>query len=202
MSSLLPIFLKLRDRPVLVVGGGRIAAEKLPKLINAGAIITLVARHVSAEVRALASSDSSRVSIAEREVALTDLPGHVLVINATDDAALNHSLAQAARGQGIWSNAVDDAAHSDFFMAGTIERGPLIVAIGSAGRFPGLVRGLRALLEDILPAEHMPAFSELVAIRAALKERLPERRERFAVLSRVGRDLAREYFALSTQGKD
>jgi siroheme synthase-like protein len=197
MSAHFPVFLKLEGRSVLLVGAGKVAYDKLQRLVGTGARIHVVAREVGPDVARLAAAHPETITVERRDVRGSDIVGHALVINATNDPESNAAVTAAARAAGIWSNAVDDVDASDFYTAGVVRRGPLTIAVASEGRFPGLVRAVRACLDQLLPASHEPALEELAAMRAALKERLPDATERFRVLRRLGEELRRDYFTRS-----
>lgn len=195
MSQHFPVFLKLKGRSVLVVGAGKVAHEKLCRLIETGAQILIIARHIGLEVAQLAAAHQDSIRLLERDIEPRDVLGHALVINATNDPATNALIASAARAAGIWSNAVDDPEPSDFYTAGVLRRGPITIAIASEGRFPGLVRALRTCLDELLPESHVSLIEDIAYLRKALKNHLPNQTERFNVLRRLGEELRRNYFA-------
>jgi siroheme synthase-like protein len=107
--------------------------------------------------------------------------GAALVIAATNDSATNQQIAKTARGLGVWVNAVDDPPSCDAFFAATIRRGPLTLAIGSQGGFPGLTRALRRLLEALIPEGEGPLLHRLAAARHRCRS-LPDPDTRKAAL--------------------
>jgi uroporphyrin-III C-methyltransferase/precorrin-2 dehydrogenase/sirohydrochlorin ferrochelatase len=157
-----PIFLKLRGERVLVVGGGEVALRKVRLLLRAGAKVRLVARDTHAELAALG------VAAAAAQFEPAQLDGCRLAIAATDDAALNARVAQAARDRGIPVNVVDDEAASSFVSASIVDRAPLLVAISSGGGAPVLARRLREKLEALIPE----GYGRLAAFLGAMRERL------------------------------
>lgn len=146
----LPIFLDVRGRPCLVVGGGPVAARKLSLLVRAGARGVVVAPDICDELRALAGD----VDLRERPFAPADLDGMTLAIAATDDAALNAEVAAQARARGVPVNVVDTPALCSFIMPAVVDRSPVIAAVSSSGRAPVLTRLLRARLETLIPAAY------------------------------------------------
>jgi siroheme synthase-like protein len=147
--DLLPLFLKLAGRPVLLVGGGRVAAGKLNQLIAAGARVRLVAPAVSGEVRAAAVET---VDIAERPFAPSDLDDVWLVVAAAD-AETNRAVAEAAESRRIFVNAVDDPSNASAFLSGVVRRDGVTIAISTSGEAPGLTALLREALDDVLPRD-------------------------------------------------
>ena len=146
----LPIFLQLREVPVLVVGGGRIAQRKIELLLRVGARITIVAPQLTAEL----AERAGRGQLEHRAArfATEDLEGMRLVIAATDLKLLNTSVSQAARARLLPVNVVDDPQLSTFYFPAIVDRSPLIVAIGSGGGAPVLARWVREQIEALLPA--------------------------------------------------
>lgn len=168
-----PVFLKLADERVLVVGGGEIALRKIRLLQRAGARIEIVARELHAELAALG------LTARAAEFRPEQLDGCRLAIAATDDAALNAAVAAAARARNVPVNVVDDEAAGTCVMPAIVDRAPLLVAIGSGGAAPVLARRLREQIEALLPA----AYGRLAAFLAGARPRLrqlpvDERRKR------------------------
>jgi uroporphyrin-III C-methyltransferase/precorrin-2 dehydrogenase/sirohydrochlorin ferrochelatase len=172
----LPVFLDIRDEPCLVVGGGAVAARKCALLLRAGARVTV-------QAPALGSAFGADLAAARIEHRATDfrdedVAGHVLVIAATDDAAVNRAVAAAARARHIPVNVVDRPALCSFIMPSIVERAPVVVAVSSGGASPVLARLLRARLETLIPA----GYGRLAALAAAFRDRVkarfapPERR--------------------------
>jgi uroporphyrin-III C-methyltransferase/precorrin-2 dehydrogenase/sirohydrochlorin ferrochelatase len=145
-----PIFLRLRGNRILLVGGGEVAARKARLLLRAGPQLEVAARRLNQEMQALA--DAGRIRLVAEEFAPALLEGCRLAIAATDDAASNLAVAEAAEAAGIPVNVVDDAAHSSFITPALVDRAPLLVAISSAAASPVLVRRLRERIETWLPA--------------------------------------------------
>ena len=150
----LPIFLRMQNRPAVVVGGGAVAARKAELLLKCGAHVRLVAPALGASARELLRQhgDAAQLSHLEAAFAAAHLKGATLVIAATDSDLVNGQVAQAARAGGIPVNVADDAAHSDFILPAIVDRAPVIVAVSSSGATPVLARRLRELIESLLPA--------------------------------------------------
>lgn len=170
--SLYPMFANLKDRPVLVVGGGAVAARKVAGLREAGAAVRIGAPVLDDALAALV-----------REGAVTHLAGRFdpawldevwLVIAATDDEAVNAEVAREAEARRLLVNVVDDAERSRFHVPARLRRGALTVAISSGGKAPVLARRLRAELEVSLDA----ALGELAELlgrhRAAIAAAFPD----------------------------
>lgn len=146
----LPLFADLVDRRALVVGAGEEAARKLRLLLRAGAMPLVVAETVSEEVEAHARA--GRIRLERRAFAPGDLRGVSLAVVAEPHRPTAEAAARAARGAGVPVNAVDRPDLSTVIMPGIVDRDPILVAIGSAGDAPVLVRRLRERIEALLPA--------------------------------------------------
>src|SRR5262245_52223395 len=164
-----PVFLELEDRRCLVVGGGTVAERTVEGLLAAGAQVTVVSATVTPQLNALLVT--GRIPPEARAYQPGDLGGFDLGFAATDDGAVNGTLAREGRSRGIWVNAADDLTNSDFILPGIVRRGSLTVAVGSGGASPALVRAVREDLERYLGPEYAE-LAELVAdVRRELRAR-------------------------------
>jgi siroheme synthase-like protein len=139
-----PIFLNLNDRPVLVAGGGKVGLRKTRGLLESGARVTVVAPDILPEFDALP------VRLLRRRFRVTDLDGAVLVFAATDDRAVNHRIALAAKRRGIPANIADSPAECDFIVPARVSKGRVRIAISTGGSSPRLAAELRRKLESLL----------------------------------------------------
>ena len=139
-----PVFLDLKDRPVLVAGAGAVALRKVKGLVEAGARVTVVAPH------ALPEFDGLPVRLIRRAFRASDLAGAALVFAATDDRAVNHRIGIAAKGRGVFANIADSAAECGFIVPARVNRGDVQIAISTGGTSPRLSAELRRKLESIL----------------------------------------------------
>jgi len=164
-----PVFLELDGRRCLVVGGGAVAERKVEGLLAAGARVTVVSPTLTPQLNALLVT--GRIHHEARAYQPGDLGGFDLGFAATDDGAVNGTLAREGRSCGIWVNAADDLTNSDFILPGIVRRGSLTVAVGSGGASPALVRAVREDLERYLGPEYAE-LAELVAdVRRELRAR-------------------------------
>jgi uroporphyrin-III C-methyltransferase/precorrin-2 dehydrogenase/sirohydrochlorin ferrochelatase len=167
----LPIFLKLKGRTVLVVGGGDLAARRVDLLSRAGAIVTVVAGELCEDLermvaRGLAEHRSEAVSVDR-------LRDCALAFGAAEDAAENVELHRLAAQAGIPVNVVDRIDLSSFFMPAVVDRSPLVVAVSSGGKAPIIVRILKAQLERLIPA----SYGVFAAFAGGWRERVAGRLE-------------------------
>lgn len=139
-----PIFLDLRDRPVLVVGAGKVALRKTRGLLEAGARVTVVAPDYDPAFEALP------VRLIRRRFRSSDLAGAVLVFAATNDRLTNHRIGVAARGRGMFANIADSGAECDFLVPARLLRSGVQIAVSTGGTDPRLAANLRRKLEQVL----------------------------------------------------
>ncbi|WP_429090266.1 siroheme synthase CysG [Aeromonas rivipollensis] len=202
----LPIFCRLDNKPVLLVGGGEVAARKARLLLDAGARLTLVSPALDPELATLAADGEIEWLAGEFEPA--QLASKWLVVAATDRREVNALVYQSANQAGIFANVVDDPKRSSFIMPSIIDRSPLMVAISSGGKAPVLARLLREKLEALLP-QHLGAVAAFAGgLRDRVKARfasMGERRqfwERLLGADRLGQALARGDKAAANQLAD
>ncbi|HUT41038.1 MAG TPA: siroheme synthase CysG [Gammaproteobacteria bacterium] len=167
----LPIFLKVRERPCLVVGGGKVAARKVALLLRAGARVTVVSPQSCAEVAS--QTAGSNVTCVERTFQPADIGGMVLAIAATDDVAVNRQVYELATQQGIPVNVVDNPALCSFIVPSIIDRSPVQVAVSTGGASPVLARLLRARLESFIPSAYGRLARLVDEYRQRVKLRFP-----------------------------
>ncbi len=176
-DALYPVFLKLDGLPVVVVGGGTVAAQKLDGLLAAGARVTVIAPAATDEVR-------RRATVIEREFRPSDLDGARWVVAAATPA-VNREVAAAAAARGQFVNAVDDPQAASAYLGAVVRRGEVEVAISTGGVAPALAGLLREALEAVLPHD-LEAWIEIARReRTAWKQRQVPIAERRPLLLRA-----------------
>ena len=145
-----PIFMALRGRDAIVVGGGEPAARKVRLLLKAAARVTVIARAPNPELRAAAA----RGEIAEkrRPFREKDVEGAAVAFGASGDAAIDDAVSRAAQRAGVPVNVVDRPDLSTFIVPAIVDRSPIVVGISSGGAAPVLARRVRAEIEAMLPS--------------------------------------------------
>lgn len=143
-----PVYLELDGIPVLLVGGGHVALEKIGRLVDSGARVTLVAPDLIPPVRAYA--DDGRVRWLPRPFEDGDTAGQHFVFVTTDDGEVNRRVADEARAAGILVNAADDVDNCDFILPSVVRKGPIQIASSTAGTSPAMARWLRERLTEFL----------------------------------------------------
>jgi siroheme synthase-like protein len=145
MRNLLPLFLDLTGRRVLLVGGGQVAAGKLGQLRAAGATVRVVSPLVVADIAATTDLD-----IVRRPFEPADLDDMWLVVAAATPA-VNKEVADAAEQRRIFVNAVDDPPNATAYLSGVVRRDDVTIAISTSGDAPALTSLIREALDAVLP---------------------------------------------------
>jgi uroporphyrin-III C-methyltransferase/precorrin-2 dehydrogenase/sirohydrochlorin ferrochelatase len=178
--TLFPVFLKMTGLPVLVVGGGTVAASKLEVLLPTGAQITVVAPHVVESVRA------AGVTIHERPFEEHDLDGIWFVVSAATPE-INRAVSTAAAARRLFVNAVDDPQNASAYLGGVVRRSGATIAISTNGRAPALAGLLREGLDEMLPSDLDAWFAQADELKrhwratgVPMAERRPELAEAIA----------------------
>jgi siroheme synthase-like protein len=144
--ALYPIFLRLAGRPVLLVGGGRVAASKLRALVDAGALVTVVAPEITDEIA------RAPVALHRRSFETSDLDGVWLVVAAAP-REVNREVSTEAHARGIFVNAVDDVESASAYAGAVLRHAGVTVAISTDGEAPALAGLMREALETVLPED-------------------------------------------------
>jgi siroheme synthase-like protein len=151
MAELLPLFLNLTGRAVLLVGGGRVAAGKLAQLLAAGADVRIVAPEVCGEMAAMIANHDE-IGLARRPFVASDLDDVWLVVAAATPEA-NGRVAQLAEPRRLFVNAVDDPPNATAYLSGVVRRDGVTIAISTSGDAPALTALLREGVDAMLPRE-------------------------------------------------
>lgn len=162
----LPIFVQIKNRPCLVVGGGSIAARKVALLRKAQADVTVVSPELCAELKQL--NEEGLIQHITREFEDSDLDSCVLVIAATDARAVNERVSQLANQLRLPVNVVDNPDLCSFIMPSIIDRSPVVIAISTGGSSPVLARLIRTKLEGSIPA----AYGRLAALVEGFRDKV------------------------------
>ena len=167
-QSWYPVFFDLSQRPVLVIGGGRLALEKVRGLLAAEAEVTVAAPELCDELVSL--RDDGLIAHLPRAYEEGDMNGRALVMAAAEDRSQNARLQADARAAGVPLNAADDPAHCDFILPAVVREEPLTLAISTGGGSPAVARRLREELSAYLSAD-TSSLAELVAeVRSELRQ--------------------------------
>jgi precorrin-2 dehydrogenase / sirohydrochlorin ferrochelatase len=176
--QLFPLFLKLVDRPCLVVGAGAIAESKIRSLLNAGAKLSVVALEATPKVQAWARSRDVRWH--RRNFQRSDLRGMFLVVAATGSTKLHQEIFREARRFGVLCNVVDVPSLCDFYYPAVVQRGALQIAISTSGQSPALAQRLRKELGRQFGPDYEGWLNDVGKTRQEVRARnlRPEERNR------------------------
>ncbi|MGZ4802645.1 MAG: precorrin-2 dehydrogenase/sirohydrochlorin ferrochelatase family protein [Acidimicrobiia bacterium] len=161
-----PVNLLVAGRRCVVVGAGRIAARKIEALLEAGAVVSVVAPQVGPEVRAWA--DAGRLTLAERPFESADVEEAWLVVTATEDPEVNRAVFVAGEARRIFVNSADDPANCSFTLMSVVRRGDIVVSIGTNGRSPALATYLKEHVRD----EMGPEYETLLELLSEAREEI------------------------------
>ncbi|WP_273050107.1 siroheme synthase CysG [Pseudoalteromonas sp.] len=165
----LPIFTKLDNKPVLVVGGGEVALRKCRAFLKARASVTLVAPWFCDELKEHAHNNE--VTLIDAYFDESHLDGKMLVIAATDRDEVNNNVFELANARNVFVNVVDDQPKCTFIFPSIVDRDPITIAISSAGTAPVLARRLREKLETLIPQHIGPLATLVGGFRDKVKKR-------------------------------
>jgi precorrin-2 dehydrogenase len=162
-----PIFLELRGRRCLVIGGGVIAERKVHGLLAAEAVVTVVSPQLTALLAGW--SQNGALQHVARTYQEGDMRGYHLVFVATDDGAVTAAVAREGRERGIWVNAADDPAYCDFILPAVVRRGTLSIAIATGGTSPALTRAIREELQEYFTEDYGLLATVAAEVRLQLR---------------------------------
>ena len=171
-----PLFLDLRDRRVLIVGGGIIAERKAELVRESGARLLIVAPRITERLQAL--HEGGLIDVAIRTFAVADVDGARLVVAATDDPVTNRAVADAANARGIFVNVVDDLELSTGILPAIVDRSPIVVAISTQGTTPALARFVRARIETLVDESFGRLATFCAGWRGRIKAAITDLRDR------------------------
>ncbi|WP_095958141.1 precorrin-2 dehydrogenase/sirohydrochlorin ferrochelatase family protein [Corallococcus macrosporus] len=174
-----PVCLRLEGRSVLLVGGGAIAEGRALAVLDAGARLRVIAPRATDTLRTLA--EGGHLEWLPRPYEAGDARGQHLVLAATDDAAVSRQVAAEARALGVWVNTADEPELCDFTLPSIGRRGPITVAVSSAGQAPALASHLRKTLTAQVTRHHVWR----ARLSGWLREHLPRGTERQQLLKQV-----------------
>jgi siroheme synthase-like protein len=175
-----PIYLDLKGRDVLVVGGGAVAEGKALQLLEAGARVTIVSPQLTAALRAAA--DRGEISHLDGSFAEGDLNGAFLVIGATDDRQVNEKVAKAARERGMLCNIVDQPDLCNFITPALVTRGELQISVSTGGGSPTLTQRVKREVAALIGEEYEVLLELAAEMRAEAKDRIADFERRKEVL--------------------
>jgi len=161
-----PVYLDIKDRDCLVIGGGSVGTRKVMTLLACGAKVTVVSIDATEKLKEL--SDSGVIQLKERDFQTADLDDRFLVIGATDNQKLNFNIHAEAERRGLLCNIADRPKACNFILPSIVNRGDLIIAISTSGKSPAFAKKLRQHLEKEFGEEYAKFLNLMGAIRQKL----------------------------------
>ena len=162
-ETLYPVNLRVAGHRCLVVGGGQVALAKAEGLLEAGAVVDVIASDVVPELDARPG-----VTVHRRAYRSGDVAGYRLVVAATGRGEVNAEIYRDGETAGVWVNSADDPDHCSFTLPSRLRRGPLMVTCSTGGHSPALSRWLRQRLED----EIGPEYETLLCLLSEARKRI------------------------------
>lgn len=163
-----PIFAKLDNKPVTIVGGGDVAMRKASAMLKANALVTLIAPDFCKELIELENKGKVTLNHAKFSEELIEQPS--LIIAATDIDEVNQEVEKVAIAKNIFVNVVDDQQKCSFIFPSIVDRNPITIAISSAGTAPVLARKIRTQLEVSIPQYIGPLAALAGRFRSKVKD--------------------------------
>ncbi len=178
-----PIFLDLRDKKILVVGGGKVAQRKVETLLKYNCRIYVISPRLTPYLSELA--DRREISHEELEALEERLKDSFMVIAATDDRRFNGIVAKQAKERGILTNSVDQPENCNFIVPSIVKRGDLQIAISTGGNSPALAKSIRKEIEGIFGSEYGALTRLMGAVRTRVLSRGKPSSENKTVFQRM-----------------
>lgn len=173
MSVYYPVFLDLRDKECVVVGGGKVAERKVSSLINSGAIVKIISPELTNNLKKY--RERGLIKHIERKYKKGDLKNAFLVIVATSNSELNKKIASEAN---YLVNVVDMPQLSNFIVPSVINNGPLKIAISTSGTSPAMARAIRKELQVLYNKDFGNFLKFLKNLRQDLLKNIVDKKKR------------------------
>jgi precorrin-2 dehydrogenase / sirohydrochlorin ferrochelatase len=188
-NQLFPVFFRLDQLQILIVGGGKAGLEKVSLLFknSDNANITLVAPEIKEEIKEIASRFPNLLLV-QREYQTSDLEGKALVIAATSIKELNKRVKEEAKARKILTNVADTPELCDFYLSSVVKKGDLKIAISTNGKSPTFAKRMRELLEEVFPDNISDILDNLRTIREKLKGDLEYKMKKMNEITSVMKD--------------
>jgi precorrin-2 dehydrogenase len=179
-----PVYLDLRERPCVVVGGGQVAERKALSLLEAGADVTVVSPSLTPKLQDLAAS--GKITCLSKPFEAEDIANAYIVIAATGSYEVNAGIGRLCRRKQVLANVAAPPDESSFIMPSVVDRGALLVAISTSGESPALSKKIRIELEKLFGPEYDLFLQRMSLLRSRLmaqKKNEGERRKIFQAIA-------------------
>lgn len=169
-NTLFPVFFKLEQMNLLIVGGGYVGEEKLGAALKNSPLtqIKIVATWFSEAVQSIAK-DYPNITLVEKAFEASDLEGMNLVIIGIDDPVASSQIQAACRAKNVLVNVADKPALCDFYLGSVVIKGDLKIAISTNGKSPTVAKRMRELLTEVIPDKIDDVLDQMAKVRDKLK---------------------------------
>ncbi|MBI5875237.1 MAG: bifunctional precorrin-2 dehydrogenase/sirohydrochlorin ferrochelatase [Deltaproteobacteria bacterium] len=161
-----PIFLDIKRKPCVVIGGGTVAERKVVSLLDAGARVLVISPELTPALKKLASK--KKIGYCPKSYEQGDLKGFFLAYSATNNTKVNRAVFSEAKGQAVLLNVVDVPALCNFIVPSVVDRGDLLIAISTSGKSPAMAKKIRQQLEKEFGKEYAVFLEIMGKIRDKL----------------------------------
>lgn len=183
MSTFYPVYLNLKGKRVVVIGGGEVAERKVEPLLATDASVVVISPEVTVRLASLV--EEHRIELHRRPYTFGDCAGAALVLSATDDPEVSRGVFQEASAAGVMVNTADQPALCDFIMPALVRRGDITIAISTGGTSPGLAARLRRKISRIVGPEYARLAKLLSEARPEIRRRVQGEHDRKALHYRI-----------------
>jgi siroheme synthase-like protein len=178
-----PIYLNLKNKRVVVIGGGEVAERKVESLLGTGASITLISPEITRRLDSLARQN--KIHLHRRAYEPGDCTDAMLVFSATDDGEVSTAVFREASKAGALVNTADQPGLCDFIMPAVVRRGDIAIAISTGGTSPGLAAQLRHKIAGFIGPEYAKLGQLLSQARVEIRRRIPDAQQRKTLHYRI-----------------
>lgn len=182
-KSYYPIFLDLRNRLCLVIGGGKVAERKVMTLIKFNAKVKVIAPSITK--RLISLEEKGKIEILKRDYKKGDLNGAFIVFAATDKKEINREIKKDAAELGILTNVVDDPDFCDFIVPSIVKKGHITIGISTSGMLPLFAKTLKEKIEELLTKDHVKYVKLIGNLRKIIIKEIKDPKKRKRVMNQV-----------------
>ena len=184
-----PAFLNLKEKKILIIGGGKIAADKLGHLLDFTKDITIIAPTIR-DKRISKAIERYNLRYIPRSYQKGDIEDFFIVIVAVDNIEIQKEVYKECQKRRTLCNSVDSTQHCDFIFPSYIKRDDLIIAFSTSGASPALSKYLRRAIEKLLPKEIEEFLKEIKTLR----QKLPKGKERMRLFDKMAKEFIQKHF--------
>ena len=188
MDNLYPLSLNLKNKLCVVIGGGKVAARKIQKLLECGATVKVVSPHLVVELKHLLRESVLLTWIPTKYTGIDVLKGAALVFAATNNPSINEQVRLDAKALGVFVNMASNASSGDFITPISFSQGDLQISVSTSGKVPGLSKHLKATLEDTFTPKYEVLINILEEVRQSAIKDTPFKSKNLTTLRGIIRD--------------